>query len=186
MLDYGAGLGSGIWACSEVFPQIKKYYGIEPSVNMRKLGKFLTGELDISITWVDSLGIIPGGFGVPNSNFDIVLIQNVLQEISNQNGNFFYIYIYIYYLGRKMVVESLWNRVNENGYLILIEPGTPKGFRFILDIREMFLKMDRETACFVAPCPHHCTCPLLGTDIYIYIYIYRERKNLVPFFTIGP
>lgn len=53
-LDYGAGLGSGLWAANHIFgPQEKvanpeKYLqrvaAVEPNVNMRKLGKFLTSE----------------------------------------------------------------------------------------------------------------------------------------------
>jgi ribosomal protein RSM22 (predicted rRNA methylase) len=40
VLDYGAGLGSGLWAAQDVF-EAKKLAAVEPNLAMRKLGKFL-------------------------------------------------------------------------------------------------------------------------------------------------
>ena len=50
-----------------------------------------------------------------------------------------------------------------DGILIVIEPGSPKGFRFIHDVREWFLNTyERQEASIVAPCPHHLDCPMGG------------------------
>jgi len=48
-LDYGAGLGSGIWASHAVFGDdgtklLKRCAAVEPNVSMRKLGKFLSED----------------------------------------------------------------------------------------------------------------------------------------------
>ena len=48
-LDYGAGLGSGVWAMHTVFgddgnKSIKRCAAVEPNVNMRKLGKFISED----------------------------------------------------------------------------------------------------------------------------------------------
>ena len=53
-LDYGAGLGSGLWAAMHVYSTtenatnmdkfLHRVAAVEPNVNMRKLGKFLTSE----------------------------------------------------------------------------------------------------------------------------------------------
>lgn len=81
MLDYGAGLGSGFWAAIHCFGQenILRTAAVEPNVNMRKLGKFLTKELDENnnILWVDSLAMIPGTGG-ERGKFDIVILGYVL------------------------------------------------------------------------------------------------------------
>ena len=43
VLDYGAGLGSGAWAAQHIFTNdIERMAAVEPNVNMRKLGKFIT------------------------------------------------------------------------------------------------------------------------------------------------
>lgn len=45
VLDYGAGLASGSWASHHVFEKtIERIAAVEPNMNMRKLGKFLTTE----------------------------------------------------------------------------------------------------------------------------------------------
>ena len=48
-LDYGAGLGSGVWAIHSIFgddgnKNVKRIAAVEPSMPMRKLGKFLGTE----------------------------------------------------------------------------------------------------------------------------------------------
>lgn len=59
-----------------------------------------------------------------------------------------------------MIIETLWNRLTNDGIFVVVEPGSPKGFRFINDLREWFRLKSREEACFVAPCPHHERCPM--------------------------
>ena len=82
MLDYGAGLGSGLWAAINIFPtSLKRVAAVEPNVSMRKLGKFLTEDLNEkynnSILWVDSLSMIPGSGG-EKGRFDLIVIGFVL------------------------------------------------------------------------------------------------------------
>lgn len=53
-LDYGAGLGSGLWAAMHVYgasenvadkeKYLARVAAVEPNVNMRKLGKYLSDE----------------------------------------------------------------------------------------------------------------------------------------------
>jgi ribosomal protein RSM22 (predicted rRNA methylase) len=47
LLDYGAGLGSGLWAGLHINDEsIKRVAAVEPNAAMRKLGKFLTEDLN--------------------------------------------------------------------------------------------------------------------------------------------
>ena len=47
LLDYGAGLGSGLWGGVHVFTDsVKRIAAVEPNTAMRKLGKFLTEDLN--------------------------------------------------------------------------------------------------------------------------------------------
>lgn len=48
-LDYGAGLGSGVWAAHTIFGEdgiksLKRSAAVEPNTAMRKLGKFLSED----------------------------------------------------------------------------------------------------------------------------------------------
>jgi ribosomal protein RSM22 (predicted rRNA methylase) len=44
--------------------------------------------------------------------------------------------------------------------LLIVEPGTPAGWRRILDARDLLLKQGAQ----LAPCPHTRTCPLVAPD----------------------
>jgi spermidine synthase len=82
VLDFGAGLGSGAWAAHHVFGnKVERVAAVEPNLNMRKLGKFLTGEqFKNEILWVDSLAMIPSG---ERGKFDMIILGYVLQEVSS-------------------------------------------------------------------------------------------------------
>jgi ribosomal protein RSM22 (predicted rRNA methylase) len=43
---------------------------------------------------------------------------------------------------------------------VFVEPGSPKGFRFIHSFREWILAKERTEASIIAPCPGHKTCPM--------------------------
>lgn len=57
---------------------------VEPNTSMRKLGKYLSEELneraENSILWVDSLSMIPGSGG-ERGKFDLIILGYVLQEV---------------------------------------------------------------------------------------------------------
>ena len=66
---------------------------------------------------------------------------------------------------RDMLIKNLWNnRVQKGGILLLVERGTPTGFRFMHHIRELFIsEIGVDNFHFVAPCPHEGMCPMAVT-----------------------
>lgn len=73
-------LGSGSWAYFDVFPSGKNIVACEPSKVMRKIGKYLTQDID-KITWIDILAkttVFDFAKG-----FDIVYCGYVLEEAKN-------------------------------------------------------------------------------------------------------
>jgi ribosomal protein RSM22 (predicted rRNA methylase) len=45
--------------------------------------------------------------------------------------------------------------------MIMVEPGSPKGFRYIHSFREWIINTkSRDEANIVGPCPHHKECPM--------------------------
>ena len=78
------------------------------------------------------------------SKFDIVYCGFVLEELNSAEE-------------RKLIIEALYAKTNEDGYIILVEPGSPKGFRFIHDFRSWAIA---KNATLIAPCPHANACPL--------------------------
>jgi ribosomal protein RSM22 (predicted rRNA methylase) len=151
VLDYGAGLGSCIWAALDSFgDSLVKLAAVEPNRDMRRLGKFITANLKKEIVWAESLTMIPGT-GVDRGKFDVIFLSHVLQEVPTAKL-------------RLMIIDTLWNRLNEDGCFIVIEPGSPKGYRFIYDLRTWVINKSRDDANIVAPCPHHYECPLASKN----------------------
>jgi ribosomal protein RSM22 (predicted rRNA methylase) len=57
------------------------------------------------------------------------------------------------------MIAALWQAARVA--LVVIEPGTPAGFRFIRAARDELLKSD---AHMLAPCPHGAACPMVDPD----------------------
>ena len=170
VLDYGAGLGSGILASIDVFnsDRLLKLACVEPNKYMRKLGKFIVNESLMlkdegntkEVVWVDSIAMLPGTGGMERGKFDLIVLSHVLQELRTSSS-------------REMLIDMLYGRLSNQGVIVVVEPGSPKGYRFINDIREWVIEKrekdidknnidenENKEINIIAPCPHSNTCPL--------------------------
>ena len=107
------------------------------------MGKYLTADY-ANLRWQAALY-------ESSERFDLVIASHCQLELRGQPS-------------RDLLVKNLWNRVAPGGVLVLIEPGTPTGFRFMHHTRELFIRdISDEHFHFVAPCPHEGPCPLAFT-----------------------
>jgi ribosomal protein RSM22 (predicted rRNA methylase) len=141
-LDLGAGPGTGSWAAAEVFPELNSITLIEQSRPMAEIGeKFCKGAEALSLqsaTWLcQSLqNTIPPA--------DLALLSYVIAELQPAQVD--------------NLLERLWEQVN---MVVIIEPGTPDGYRRILKIRDWALNRGGH---LIAPCPHREACPMQKPD----------------------
>jgi len=144
VLDYGAGLGAGMWAANSLYPDLKVIAGVEPADVMKSMGKKLSVAVG-KMRWFDNIAALPTSAS-EEGRFDIVMLNYVLGEVESSKL-------------RALIVEALWHRTT--GLLVVIESGAPKGFRLIHSVRDWALKnFTREECNIVAPCPHEGNCPL--------------------------
>jgi ribosomal protein RSM22 (predicted rRNA methylase) len=143
-LDYGAGLSPTGHAVFENFQSIEMLFAIEPNMYMRKLGKYMSKDIE-QFSWGES--IHETNFLGKNKKFDFINCSFVLEEVSSPEE-------------RKLIIETLFERTSDNGFITIVLPGSPMGFRFLNDIREMVIKKERSELNIIAPCPHHLECPL--------------------------
>lgn len=148
VLDYGAGLSPTGHALHHIFPELELIFALEPNMYMQKLGKYMSKDIE-SFTWAQS--IHETKYLGDSKKFDIVNCSFVLEELVSSEE-------------RLLVVESLFERTAENGFLTFVLPGSPMGFRFLNDIRERVIKKSRNEFNIIAPCPHHLECPLAKND----------------------
>jgi ribosomal protein RSM22 (predicted rRNA methylase) len=140
LLDLGAGPGTASWAAADLFPTLEKITLIEKSKEAIALGQTLakssTSPALFNATWIHQSITEP----VPSA--DAAILSYVLNEVNDPLA----------------LIELFWTAVP---LLIIVEPGTPKGFNLIRKIRQRLIDLQ---AHIIAPCPHHLACPIQGSD----------------------
>ena len=133
LLDVGAGPGVATWAALERWPTLDDVTLVEAEPEMLAAGRYLLPEA----RW------LPGDVADAGEPADVVLASYVLGELDDQAA----------------AVAHLWERTRDT--IVLIEPGTPDGYRRVLAARAAVIGAGGYT---VAPCPHDLACPLPADD----------------------
>jgi ribosomal protein RSM22 (predicted rRNA methylase) len=143
-LDVGAGPGAAIWAARDVWPSLARAVAVEPERAMAELGRDLAPD---GVDWTTTL---------PDAKFDLVTLGYVLNEVPDPNAT----------IGRAWAAAG--------GALVVVEPGTPAGYRLVLAARDRLLASGAHMA---APCPHERECPLAGTEDWCHFAVRVARSK---------
>ncbi|MEU4193998.1 small ribosomal subunit Rsm22 family protein [Kribbella sp. NPDC026611] len=139
-LDIGGGSGAAVWAAAEVFPSISSVTVYEQVPEAIALGKKLAMEADAAAVrgarWVR--GFIDDLAGL--EDVDLVTVSYVLSELSGEQQQ-----------------ELVGLLARSRAVVLLIEPGTPKGYERIVAARDALVAAGRSV---VAPCPQDGACPI--------------------------
>lgn len=152
--DFGSGIGTNIWAASEIWSDsLKEYFCVETSEPMIELSERLTEAAKPKIKGISHRQFFPASM---NPTYDIVMSANSLFELPSQQF-------------RLETILKLW-RKTEN-YLIIVEEGTNAGFTLVNEARDFILKYanskrrkEEEFVHVFSPCPHDLKCPRLAVD----------------------
>lgn len=145
LLDLGAGPGTVMWAASQIFPEIVHYSLIEQDAALVALGKRFAGQAKDShlskAQWhMQKMEDLKG-----MSQHDLVVLSYSAGELNTNS--------------LQPLMEACWQLTKQ--YLVVIEPGTHKGFELIRKVRSQLLEMGGH---LVAPCPHAAACPIQEGD----------------------
>lgn len=143
LLDIGAGTGAGTIAIEEEV-NLKEINCYEKEEAMRKVGKevmSLGDELLQNANW-KTFDLV---FDSIDINSDLVIASYVINELAESD--------------RDEAVKKMYNATNK--LLIIIEPGTPEGFKHINKARNLLIS---EGTDIVAPCTHLNKCELSNDD----------------------
>ena len=131
LLDVGAGPGVATWAAIEAWPSLEELTLVEAEPEMVAAGR----ELLPTGRWVE------GDVRAARGPADLVVVSYVLGEL------------------REPIASRLWAETGDT--IAFLEPGTPAGYRRVLDARAAVLEAGGFT---VAPCPHDLAGPLPAGD----------------------
>jgi ribosomal protein RSM22 (predicted rRNA methylase) len=158
LLDLGAGPGTAVFAAAEIFPELQQATELEASDAWLKLGKQIAGESPHSVLreagWIRQ--DLQSKFDA--SPHDLVVISYALGELAAEAGD--------------SLLDRAWSFAKQ--FLLIIEPGTPRGFSVIHRARAAIISAG---AHILAPCPHSRACPMAGTCDWCHFAQRVERSS---------
>ena len=141
LLDVGAGTGAGTWAVNEI-KNMSQITCLEREKSMSNIGKQLMKNTVLDNAQWKSYDVLQDEIA---EKADIVLTSYMINELPEQE--------------RKNAVLKLWQATNK--LMVVIEPGTPEGFKNILNIRKL---IKEQGGYIVAPCCCNGECPIKEND----------------------
>lgn len=148
VLDVGAGTGAGSWAANNFF-ELEKINCLEREDSMLKYGKYFmekSEDLVLNTAIWEKFDLINSDISqIETNSADLVICSYVINELDEKD--------------RKTALNKLWNMTNK--ILLIIEPGTPEGFKHINSIRENLTELGGKV---IAPCPNINKCPMPYND----------------------
>ncbi|WP_236594217.1 small ribosomal subunit Rsm22 family protein [Saccharothrix sp. 6-C] len=144
LLDVGGGTGAALWAAAETWPDLTSLTVFEQAEEASRLGSRLvagaTSPALRSARWVR--GVLGPTTALPGA--DVATLSYVLGELPEAL--------------RGKVVDAMAEAADT---VVVVEPGTPAGYRRVLAARDRLIAAGRSVA---APCPHEAACPIAGSD----------------------
>ncbi|MDQ3010564.1 MAG: small ribosomal subunit Rsm22 family protein [Acidobacteriota bacterium] len=145
VLDLGAGTGAASWAVAQTFDQVRQFTLLEQDNRLIEIGqKLALGSEHQSLksaNWRRANLRTTSEF----APHDLVICSYALNEIEPA--------------AVRRILQFAWQAARQA--LVIVEPGTMKGFEVIRAARTQLI----EAGAFIAaPCPHQALCPMAETD----------------------
>ncbi len=162
-LDLGAGTGAAAVAVAETLPSVRAHLLWEQSPAAVELGTQVLDMLALpGVRW--SPWTLPGVLpdepsDLPSDVARLVTAAYLLGELDDA--------------GQDRLVRLAAAAAGRTGTVLLVEPGTPDGYRRIVTARTTLLSLGLTVA---APCPHQDSCPLAGGRDWCHLAARVERS----------
>ena len=146
LLDLGAGPGTAAWAAAELLPALADITLVEALPAFRDLARTLAGASAVPAL---ARAVIRDG-RLPECAGDLrpaglVIASYLFGELPKPHV--------------AAAIDAAWQATT--GVLLLVEPGTPRGYHLILAARARLIAAGAEP---VAPCPSAAACPIIAPD----------------------
>nr|BAN65476.1 hypothetical protein [Babesia bovis] len=145
IMFYHSGAGASVAAAHSIWDlaSLDDVLIVEPSKNLLNISEYLLPEFKNLRNQHDVYD--------NTELFDCIVVPYHLTNIRGSEA-------------RSLLIRNLWNKISIGGYMVLVEVGTPTGFRILHAIRELFIsQLNKGCFHFLAPCPHEGICPLALT-----------------------
>ena len=144
LLDVGAGPGTATWAAAEAWPSLKHFALLDANAALRDLALELARD-STRLREIDyRLGDARAALFKADAA-DLVVASYVVNEMDEAE--------------QRTLADLMWSKTRD--ILLVVEPGTPAGYKRIIALREQLIATGAHVA---APCPHDRACPLRQPD----------------------
>lgn len=158
ILDLGSGPGTAVFAAAEVFPSLRHAQLIDSSDAWLRLGRRLAADSSHTALAAAQWTRYDLCAEVALTPRELVVLSYSLGELPPPAA--------------QSLVLRAWRASSQ--FLVVIEPGTPRGFATVLAARSALIA---EGAHIVAPCPHRDACPMSGTRDWCHFAQRVERTS---------
>jgi ribosomal protein RSM22 (predicted rRNA methylase) len=143
LLDVGAGPGTATWAAAQAFDCLDEFTAIDSNPALRTLALDLAADQARLRSLHYSQAEASTGLRDASASADLVVASYVVGELSTDR--------------QAALADLMWAATRD--ILLVVEPGTPAGYRRIIDLRR---RLVAQSAHVIAPCPHDGECPLMA------------------------
>jgi ribosomal protein RSM22 (predicted rRNA methylase) len=158
ILDLGAGPGTTLYAAAETFPVLEHATLLEADDSWLSLGKKLAAQCPLTAVrqtqWLKQ--DLRSGFSC--NAHDLVVLSYALGELGA--------------VAAEAVICKAWSCAAK--LLVVIEPGTPRGFAGVNAARTALIAGGAE---ILAPCPHKYACPMAAAGDWCHFAQRVERTS---------
>jgi ribosomal protein RSM22 (predicted rRNA methylase) len=158
LLDLGAGPGTALFAAAEQFPHLRQATLIESDAGWLAVGQRLAAQSESSVVQQAQWLKQDLRSGLSCEKHDLVVISYTLGELPQPST--------------EALLNKAWKSANK--FLVLIEPGTRRGFAAINAARSSLIA---SAVTILAPCPHHFTCPMAAAGDWCHFSQRVERTS---------
>ena len=155
VLDMGSGTGSTLWALDN-YVKNAKVFAVEREKAMIKYSKILSGDLSSNVTYIDEDVLSQAVKKL--ENVDMVVEAFMLNEMADSD--------------RLKALEIMCDKTNK--FLVLIEPGTPKSYERMMELRSFALEKGLN---LILPCPHSEKCGLSDDYCNFSVRVSRTKTS---------
>lgn len=162
MLDLGAGPGTASWAAVEAWPQIETITQIDSNATLLRLGKAFSDSAAAPAIRSSKQNTANFARGTAiDSTADLIIASYTLAELDPAQI--------------ASLLTDAWRQCT--GAIVVVEPGTPDGYKRILHARNLLLAHQARIA---VPCPHQLACPLTAPDWCHFVQrVFRSRDHML-------
>ena len=142
LLDVGAGPGTASWAAAETFSSLQNFMLLDINAALQTLAL----ELGREHARLAAMTCRRDAHALDEAEpADLVIASYLIGEVGETE--------------RRTLTERLWAKTRDT--LLVVEPGTPEGFRRIIELRAQLIAAGARVT---APCPHDGQCSLSAPD----------------------